>query len=71
MAIEPVQGEGNPGQCVSEFYDAARRLTLENDSMLLVDSIQAGIRGKAPCRWLITKGSRIVRHLILKRGRKP
>ena len=47
MAIEPVQGEGNPGQCVSrEFYDAARRLTLENDSMLLVDSIQAGIRGQ-------------------------
>ena len=30
LAIEPVQGEGNPGQCVSrEFYDAARRLTLE------------------------------------------
>lgn len=47
MAIEPVQGEGNPGQCVTrEFYDAARRLTLENDSMLLVDSIQAGIRGQ-------------------------
>ena len=47
LAIEPVQGEGNPGQCVSrEFYDAARRLTLEHDSMLLVDSIQAGIRGQ-------------------------
>ena len=47
FAIEPVQGEGNPGQCVSrDFYDAARRLTLEHDSMLLVDSIQAGIRGQ-------------------------
>lgn len=47
LAIEPVQGEGNPGQCVSrEFYDAARRLTLAHDSMLLVDSIQAGIRGQ-------------------------
>ncbi|DAC58044.1 MAG TPA: aminotransferase class III-fold pyridoxal phosphate-dependent enzyme, partial [Candidatus Poseidoniales archaeon] len=47
FAIEPVQGEGNPGACVSrEFYDAARRLTLEHDSMLLVDSIQAGIRGQ-------------------------
>ena len=47
LAIEPVQGEGNPGQCVSRaFYDAARRLTLEHDSMLLVDSIQAGIRGQ-------------------------
>ena len=47
FAIEPVQGEGNPGQCVTrEFYDAARRLTLEHDSMLLVDSIQAGIRGQ-------------------------
>ena len=47
LAIEPVQGEGNPGQCVSRsFYDAARRLTLEHDCMLLVDSIQAGIRGQ-------------------------
>jgi len=47
MAIEPVQGEGNPGACVERsFYDAARRLTLEHGSMLLVDSIQAGIRGQ-------------------------
>ena len=47
MAIEPVQGEGNPGQCVTrEFYDAARKLTLEHGSLLLVDSIQAGIRGQ-------------------------
>ena len=47
MAIEPVQGEGNPGQCVTrEFYDEARRLTMEHGSMLLVDSIQAGIRGQ-------------------------
>ncbi|MDP6333610.1 MAG: aminotransferase class III-fold pyridoxal phosphate-dependent enzyme [Candidatus Poseidoniaceae archaeon] len=47
LAVEPVQGEGNPGQCISrEFYDEARRLTLEHDSMFLVDSIQAGIRGQ-------------------------
>jgi acetylornithine/succinyldiaminopimelate/putrescine aminotransferase len=47
MAIEPVQGEGNPGSCVErKFYDAARRLTLDHGSMLLVDSIQAGIRGQ-------------------------
>ena len=47
MAIEPVQGEGNPGQCVSrEFYDEARKLTKEHGSLLLVDSIQAGIRGQ-------------------------
>ena len=47
MAIEPVQGEGNPGQCVTrEFYDAARKLTLEHGSLLLVDSIQAGLRGQ-------------------------
>ena len=47
LAIEPVQGEGNPGQCVTrEFYDAARAITLEHGSMLLVDSIQAGIRGQ-------------------------
>jgi acetylornithine/succinyldiaminopimelate/putrescine aminotransferase len=47
VAIEPIQGEGNPGLCVSrEFYDTARRLTNQHDSMLLVDSIQAGIRGQ-------------------------
>ena len=47
LAIEPVQGEGNPGQCVErDFYDEARKLTLEHGSMLLVDSIQAGIRGQ-------------------------
>ena len=47
MAIEPVQGEGNPGQCVTrEFYDEARKLTKEHGSLLLVDSIQAGFRGQ-------------------------
>jgi acetylornithine/succinyldiaminopimelate/putrescine aminotransferase len=47
MAIEPVMGEGNPGLCITrEFYDEARKLCDENDTMLLVDSIQAGIRGQ-------------------------
>ena len=43
--IEPVQGEGSPGVAVTRpFYDEARRLTLEHDSILLMDSIQAGLR---------------------------
>ena len=47
MAIEPVQGEGNPGQCIDrEFYNVARSLTNEHGSMLIIDSIQAGIRGQ-------------------------
>jgi acetylornithine/succinyldiaminopimelate/putrescine aminotransferase len=47
MSIEPVQGEGNPGQCIERgFYDEARRLTNEHGSMLIIDSIQAGIRGQ-------------------------
>ena len=47
MAIEPVQGEGNPGQCISrEFYDEARKLTKAHGSLLLIDSIQAGSRGQ-------------------------
>ena len=47
MAIEPVQGEGNPGQCITrEFYDEARKLTKAHGSLLLIDSIQAGIRGQ-------------------------
>ena len=47
MAIEPVQGEGNPGQCITrEFYDEARKLTEAHGSLLLIDSIQAGFRGQ-------------------------
>eukprot|EP00392_Amoebophrya_sp_AT5.2_P005962 g5972.t1 len=45
MFLESVMGEGNPGVAITpEFYKAARRLTLEHESMLLVDNIQAGIR---------------------------
>ena len=47
MALEPVMGEGNPGLCVTrEFYDLARTLCTEHGSMLIVDSIQAGLRGQ-------------------------
>ncbi len=47
MAIEPVMGEGNPGLCVTrEYYDLARNLCTEHGSMLIVDSIQAGLRGQ-------------------------
>ena len=43
--MEPVMGEGNPGQAITrEFYDRARELTNDHGSMLLVDSIQAGLR---------------------------
>ena len=45
MFIEPVMGEGNPGQAITpEFYAAARELTRNHGSLLLVDSIQAGLR---------------------------
>jgi acetylornithine/succinyldiaminopimelate/putrescine aminotransferase len=45
MFIEPVMGEGRPGRGVTRaFYDEARRLTTAHGSLLLVDSIQAGIR---------------------------
>ncbi len=44
--MEPVMGEGNPGEGVTpEFYAAARELTRAHGGLLLVDSIQAGIRG--------------------------
>lgn len=43
--MEPVQGEGNPGTAVSRaFYDRARTLTKEHGALLIVDSIQAGLR---------------------------
>lgn len=45
MFLEPVMGEGNPGKAVSrEFYDVARQLTKEHGTLLIMDSIQAGIR---------------------------
>lgn len=43
--MEPVMGEGNPGQAISpEFYARARELTEAHGALLLVDSIQAGLR---------------------------
>lgn len=45
MFLEPVMGEGNPGRALTpEFYAAARELTRQHGSLLLVDSIQAGLR---------------------------
>ena len=43
--MEPVMGEGNPGQAITpEFYTRARELTRAHGSLLLIDSIQAGLR---------------------------
>ena len=43
--MEPVMGEGNPGQAIDpEFYKRARELTREHDTMFVIDSIQAGLR---------------------------
>jgi len=45
VMLEPVMGEGNPGLAVTrEFYDALRERTLAHGSMLVVDSVQAGLR---------------------------
>jgi len=45
MFIEPVMGEGDPGRALPpEFYAEARRLTAEHGTLLLSDSIQAGLR---------------------------
>ena len=45
MFLEPVMGEGDPGRSVPvAFYAAARALTKAHGALLLVDSIQAGLR---------------------------
>lgn len=45
--MEPVMGEGDPGQSVTPaFYKRARELTAEHGSLFLVDSIQAGLRAQ-------------------------
>jgi acetylornithine/succinyldiaminopimelate/putrescine aminotransferase len=43
--MEPVMGEGDPGMAITaDFYAAARQLTADHGTLLLVDSIQAGLR---------------------------
>tara|TARA_R110002096_G_scaffold161007_3_gene327378 strand:+ start:25441 stop:26955 length:1515 start_codon:yes stop_codon:yes gene_type:complete len=45
--MEPVMGEGNPGMPIEPaFYARARELTRANGTMLVVDSIQAGLRAR-------------------------
>jgi acetylornithine/succinyldiaminopimelate/putrescine aminotransferase len=45
MLMEPVQGEGAPGRAMRpDFYAVARELTQANGTLLIVDSIQAGLR---------------------------
>ena len=45
--MEPVMGEGNPGQSIDPgFYQRARELTAAHGSMFVVDSIQAGLRAQ-------------------------
>lgn len=45
--MEPVMGEGNPGQSISPaFYQRARELTRAHGSMFIIDSIQAGLRAR-------------------------
>jgi acetylornithine/succinyldiaminopimelate/putrescine aminotransferase len=45
MFLEPVMGEGDPGRAVTpEFYKAARAQTEAHGTLLLIDSIQAGLR---------------------------
>ncbi len=45
MFLEPVMGEGDPGRALPPaFYAAARELTKAHGTLLLIDSIQAGLR---------------------------
>lgn len=45
MFLEPVMGEGDPGRSVPPaYYALARELTRAHGALLLVDSIQAGLR---------------------------
>ena len=45
VIMEPVMGEGNPGLALTpEFYSLVRKLSLEQESILCIDSIQAALR---------------------------
>jgi len=55
--MEPVMGEGNPGVAITpEFYRTARALTKEHGTILLVDSIQAGLRTTGYLSFIDTPG---------------
>lgn len=45
--MEPVMGEGDPGKAIMpDFYALARKLTRQHGALMLVDSIQAGLRAQ-------------------------
>ena len=47
MFMEPVMGEGNPGLAIDpEFYKLARELCTKYKTLLVIDSIQAGLRAQ-------------------------
>lgn len=43
MLLEPVQGECGVYPCTAEYLQAARRLTSENDAVLVFDEVQCGM----------------------------
>ena len=47
LFMEPVMGEGNPGLSLTpEFYQLARKLCHKYKTLLVIDSIQAGLRAR-------------------------
>jgi len=45
MIMEPVMGEGNPGIPITpSFYQLARKITRDNNSHLIIDSVQSALR---------------------------
>jgi len=45
IIMEPVMGEGNPGFGLTpEYYNLVRKLSLDLNSLFIIDSVQAGIR---------------------------
>ena len=43
VMLEPIQGECGVYPCTQEFLQAARRLTLEHDALLMFDEVQCGM----------------------------
>ena len=43
LLMEPIQGESGVHPLTKEFMEAARRLTTENDALLMLDEVQCGM----------------------------
>ncbi len=69
IIIEPIQSEGGDNHFRKEFLEALRKITLENDCMLIYDEVQTGV-GLTGTFWVHEQFGENARPDILAFGKK-